>query len=428
VTRYVIIGSGVAGVAAAEAIRSLDSSSPLTVLSEDPFGYYSRPGLAYLLSGELDEKLLYPYQAQDYQRLGASFQRGRVARLLPDEKRLELDSGEAVYYERLLIASGSQALRLKLPGAELAGVHKLDHLGDARRLIASARRGRTAVVTGGGITALELVEGLAARHVRVHYVLRSARYWPNVLDEAESRIIEQRLQHDGVVLYHQSELKEINGKNGQVAGVTLTSGETLRCELVAYAIGIAARTELAQAAGIACQRGILVDEYLRTNLHDIYAAGDVAQVYDPAAGKYNLDSLWPFARQQGWAAGLNMAGCATAYHKAVPFNVTRLAGLTTTIIGTVGSGADEDVLGIARGDSETWRQLPDAIVAQDGFEVNRLRLMLGEKHILGAVVMGDQKFSTLLQGMVRDQVDIMPIRARLLAPGAKIGDILAEFA
>jgi NAD(P)H-nitrite reductase large subunit len=431
VRRYVIIGSGVAGLVAAEAIRSLDSSSPLTVLSEDPFGYYSRPGLAYLLSGELDEKLLYPYQSGDYQRLGASFQRERVVRLVPDEKRLELDSGEVVHYERLLIASGSQAVRLRLPGAELRGVHKLDHLGDARRLIANARRGRTAVVTGGGITALELVEGLAARRVRVHYVLRSPRYWPNVLDEAESRIIEQRLQHDGVILHHQSELQEINGKNGQVTGVTLTSGERLRCELVAYAIGIAARTELAQAAGIACQRGILVDEYLRTNLPDIYAAGDVAQVYDPAAGEHILDSLWPFARQQGWAAGLNMADCATAYLKAVPFNVTRLAGLTTTIIGTVGGKdrrEDEDVLGIARGDSETWRQLPDAIVAQDGFEVNRLRLMLGEKHILGAIVMGDQKFSTLLQGMVRDRVDITPIRARLLAPGAKIGDILAEFA
>ena len=425
--RHVIIGSGVAGIAAAEAIRGQDARAAITILGDDPHGYYSRPGLAYFLSGELDESLLYPYHKPDYHKLQANFVGGQAARLLPEAHRVDLVDGKQLGYDRLLIATGSQALRLKIPGAELAGVHKLDHLEDARRLIAGARRGRTAVVTGGGITALELVEGLAARGMNVHYVLRSERYWPNVLDETESRLIEQKLRHEGVCIHLKSEIKEILGKKGRVSGVLLASGETLRCELAAYAIGIAPRIALAQAAGIACQRGVLVDETLHTDQPDIFAAGDVAQVYDPAAGEYILDSLWPFARQQGWAAGLNMAGCPTPYRKAIPFNVTRLAGLTTTIIGTVGSGADGDVVGIARGDSETWRRLPDAIVAQEGFDVNRLRLMLGERHILGAVVMGDQKFSGLLQRLVRDRVDITPIRARLLAPQANIGDILAQF-
>lgn len=425
--RHLIIGTGVAGIAAAEAIREHDAHAAITLLGDDPHGYYSRPGLAYFLSGELDEGLLFPYHKPDYRKLAATFVRGQAARILPAAHQVALADGRLLEYDRLLIATGSQALRLKAPGVELAGVHKLDHLDDARWLIAGARRGKTAVVTGGGITALELVEGLAARGMKVHYVLRSERYWPNVLDEAESHIIEQRLHHDGVKIHLKSEIKEILGKKGRVSGVLLASGETLRCELAAYAIGIAARCELAQAAGIACQRGVLVDEYLRTGQPDIFAAGDVAQVYDPAAEEYILDSLWPFARQQGWAAGLNMAGCPTPYRKAIPFNVTRLAGLTTTIIGTVGAGADADVVGIARGDSETWRRLPDAIAAQEGFDVNRLRLMLGERHILGAVVMGDQKFSALLQRLVRERVDISPIRARLLAPQANLGDILAEF-
>ena len=426
-TRYILIGSGVAGIAAAEAIRSQDRNGPLTVISDDPHGYYSRPGLAYYLSGELDEKLLYPFQAADFRKLEANFLRSLVKRILPDERQVEMAAGTRLTYDKLLIASGSLAIPLKIPGAELAGVHKLDHLEDARQLIANARRGRTAVVTGGGITALELVEGLAARGVHVHYVLRSERYWPNVLDEFESQIIEKRLRHDGVQIHARSEIKEILAKNGKVGGVSLASGETIACELVAYAIGIAPRRELAEAAGIACQRGILVDENMQTNLADIYAAGDVAQVYDPAAGQHILDSLWPFARQQGWTAGLNMAGCPTLYTKAIPFNVTRLAGLTTTIIGVVGGGADQDVVGIARGDSETWRRLPDAIIAQDGFEVNRLRLVLGERYILGAVVMGDQKLSTALQRLVRERVDITPIRSRLLEPNAKIGEILAQF-
>ena len=122
-----------------------------------------------------------------------------------------------------------------------------------------------------------------------------------------------------------------------------------------------------------------------------------------------------------------MSGGKQPYLKPVAFNVTRLAGLTTTIIGTVGGGSDPDLLGIARGDSETWRQVPDAILAQDGFEVNHMRLMLGEKHIVGAIVMGDQKLSSALQAIVRDKIDISPIHSALLTPNARIADILAGF-
>jgi len=107
--------------------------------------------------------------------------------------------------------------------------------------------------------------------------------------------------------------------------------------------------------------------------------------------------------------------------------VTRLAGLTTTIIGTVSSGHDDDLVGIARGDSETWRALPDAIVAQTGFDVNRLRLIVGGRTLLGAIVMGDQKLSLPLEKIISANADISPIREKLLQPNAPIADIIAEF-
>ncbi len=426
-THYAIIGTGVAAIGAAEAIRGADNAGEISFIGEDPFSYYSRPGLAYYLTGELDENLLFPYQKEDYQKLRARFHRASVRRILPDEKAVELDSSARLPYDRLLIATGAQAISPKIPGAGLNGVYKLDHLSDARALLANAKRGRTSLVTGGGITALELAEGLAARGVKVHYVMRSERYWPNVLDEIESRIIESLLAREGIHLYHKNEIIEILGKNGKVVGVRLADGRNLRADLFAYAIGIAPRIDLAQEAGITCERGIWVDEFMHTSQPDIFSAGDVAQVYDPASGKHVLDSLWAPAREQGRVAGLNMAGQPAAYQKPAAYNVTRLAGLTTTIIGAVGGGRDDDLEGIARGDSETWRQLPDAIVAQGGFEVNRLRLMIGKQHILGAIVMGDQKLSSPLQTIVRDHVDISSIRAALLARNAPIADILAEF-
>lgn len=425
--RYVIIGSGVAGIAAIEAIRSVDAAGEVVMISDDPHGFYSRPGLAYYLTGELHDKALFPRTADDYRRMNFRYVRGQVGNIVRAEHVLGLDGQAPLTYDRLLIAVGAEAVPLKVPGAELDGVLKLDHMEDAKRILKHARRGKTAVVVGGGITALELTEGLVSRGMKVHYLLRGDRYWSNVLDEQESLIVEHRLQEEGVKLHYRTEIVEVSGKKNRVDGVRLADGKLLKCDLVAYAIGIRPRTGLAKQAGLEVERGILVNEYLQTNDPDIYAAGDVAQVHDPSTGQSVLDSLWGVARQQGYAAGLNMAGQRSAYVKSMPFNVTRLAGLTTTIIGTVGRGRDDDLVGIARGDSETWRQLPEAIVAQTGFDVNHLRLLVGGKTLLGAVVMGDQKLSLPLQKMISDNVDITPIREKLLAPGAKIADVIAEF-
>ncbi len=426
--RYVLVGSGVAAIAAAESIRQRDTQGEIVMLAEDPFVYYSRPGLAYYLTGEIDEKRLFPFSERDFRRLEIRVLRAAARRIRPEEHLVELDEGKTLSYDRLLLATGARARPLTVPGVDLSGVFKLDHLHDARAILKHARRRKTAVVTGGGITALELVEGLLARGMRVHYVLRGGRYWKRVLDATESQIVETLLEEDGVHLHHMNEIQEILGKRGRVAGVRLANGRQIKASLVAYAVGILPRVELAREAGLRCDRGVLVDDRLRTSAPDVFAAGDVAQVYDPAAGRYVLDSLWAPAREQGWTAGANMAGGDLVYRKSAPFNVTRLAGLTTTIIGAVGSGREDDEeLEIVRGDSETWRELPDAIVAQGGFEVNRLRLMVGKDRLLGAVVMGDQSLSPALQRLVGQGVDISPIRSRLLAANAPVARVIADF-
>ncbi len=425
--RYLLVGTGAAGIAAAEAIRGLDPYGDILLLGEEPHGYYSRPGLAYHLTGEVPERMLFPFTAQDFDRLRLRRLHARVVALQPDLHEVTLDDGHRLPYDRLLLSTGSLAASPPVPGVDLDGVVKLDDLADARRILKGCRRGRTAVVVGGGITALEIVEGFRARHVRTHYFLRGERYWSNVLDEAESRIIERRLQQEGVHIHYHTELAEILGKRGRVAGAVTVEGRRIDCDMVAIAIGVRPRTELAEGAGLATERGILVDECLQTSAPDVFAAGDVAQVFDPFSGRAVLDTLWGVAVAQGRAAGRNMAGQITAYRKSVPFNVTRLAGLTTTLIGTVGRGRDEDLLGIARGDSETWRQLPDALVAQNAFDVNRLRILVGERSLLGAIVMGDQTLSQPLYHLVAGQADITPIRSQLLQPAARFGDLIAGF-
>src|SRR5581483_7829014 len=305
--KYVIIGTGVAGIAAIEAIRSVDTAGEITVVGDDPHGFYSRPGLAYYLTGEVPDKQLFPQMAEEFRKLRFHYIKGHVTRILPAASRVDLQDGSSVTYGRLLLAIGASATPLTVPGAQLPGVVKLDHLDDARQILKFARRGKTAVVVGGGITALELTEAFVARGVKVHYLLRGDRYWSNVLDAQESRIIENRLREEGVQLHFHAEVIEVQGQNS-VKSVRLLDGRVLRCDMVAYAIGIQPRLGLAREAGLAVDRGVLVNQFLESSVPGIYAAGDVAQVYDPVAGRSVLDSLWGPARDQGYTAGLNMAG------------------------------------------------------------------------------------------------------------------------
>ncbi|MFQ5617270.1 MAG: NAD(P)/FAD-dependent oxidoreductase, partial [Anaerolineales bacterium] len=346
--RYLIVGMGAAGIAAAQAIRSRDPHAKIVLVSEERDGYYSRPGLAYYLTGELPEKLLHPFTGADFRRESLRRIHARAAQVSPKEHIVTLEDGQRVSYDRLLIAVGASAFRPPIPGGDLNGVVKLDTLDDAREIIKIARWGRAAVVVGGGITALEIVEGLHTRGARTHYFLRRDRYWGNVLDETESRIVEHRLREEGVRIHYRTELEKIMGKRGRVVGVWTKDGRQIKCRIVAIAIGVRPRLELAKSAGLRCERGILVNKFMESSAADIFAAGDVAQVFDPLTGAHAIDSLWWVARNQGRAAGLNMTGMQIPYRKQVPFNVTRLAGLTTTIIGTVGRGVDKDLVGIAR--------------------------------------------------------------------------------
>ena len=425
--RYAIIGSGVAGYAAAEAIRSHDMSAEIRLIADDPHGFYSRPGLAYLLSGEIPERFLFSTTEEDYHCLDLRRQQARVTRIEPGEHKIHLDDGLSLVYDRLLVATGATARFPTVPGLNLVGVVKLDNLEDARRILQLATKAGAAVVVGGGITALELVESLRFRKVHTHYFLRGSRYWSNVLDEAESHIVEERLKDEGVELHYSTELAEICGEKGCVAGVRTAAGEFIPCRMVGIAIGIRPRKELAEESGIQCERGILVDEFLRTSAPDVFAAGDVAQFFDPHSGRYLLDSLWGCARDMGQAAGLNMSSSPVPFNKKVPFNITRLAGLTTTIIGKVGGGSDPDLATIARGDSETWRQKAEGVSVEESIEGTHLRLQVGPETLQGAVVMGDQALSLPLQDLITGKTNITPIREALIRREKPAVEVITNF-
>jgi len=426
-TRYVIIGTGVAGFSAVQTLSSLEPGANITQVSDDPHGFYSRPGLAYYLTGEIPEKQLFPFLKRGKLNLDVQQVSGRVTHLDPQSHSIVINPAGTLVYDRLLLATGAKSVPLDIPGGDLHGVVKLDNLEDTRKILSMIRRTKTAVVIGGGVLGIELVEGLGAQNVKVNYLLRGDWYWSNVLAEAESRMLERNLVHDGVTLHHRTEIVEILAKKGKVTGVRTSKGDIIRCDMLAVGIGVKACIELAQAAGLKTDRGILVNEYLQTSEPDIFAAGDVAQIFDPSSGYSSIDNLWYPGRKQGRVAALNMAGQNQIYQRTVAINVLLLAGVMTSIIGAIGSGREEGQAYTTRGSSETWQQLPNTIATESGTAVSQLRLMVGEQTLLGALVMGDQKISRPLRELINNQVDITPIRDQLLHSSAELGQCVMDY-
>ncbi|MGZ8776238.1 MAG: NAD(P)/FAD-dependent oxidoreductase [Mycobacterium sp.] len=419
-TRYVIVGNGPAGVSAAEAVRERDANGDIQIVGAEKHTFYSRPGLAYYLTRQLPERALFSRPDKDYERAGIKRLTDTVRTVHPASHQIELTDGRTMVYDRLLLSVGAKAVRPELPGIDLEGVATLDNLDDARHILKLARKAKRAVVVGGGITAIELAEGLAANKVSVQYLMRGDRYWPSVLAAHESALVESRLQHDGIALQRNVELGRVLGdRRNRVTAVETKDGQVIKCDMLAVAVGTQPRIELAQQMGLQTGRGIFTDEYLASSEPDIYAAGDVAEVLDPATGRRGMDSLWSVANAQGRVAGANLAGDSHSYApRPAPFNVTKIGGVTTTVIGAIGAGGrDGDLVALARGDSNAWReQLEGFTVSSDG-GADHLRLVLGENRILGAVVMGDQSLSRPLLHLVRHRVDITAVRHRFMSGG-----------
>jgi len=430
---FVIVGMGAAGFGAAQVLRRLRPDAVITVITDEPCGYYSRPGLAYLLSGEVPEKQLFPISQERWKQLAIRQVVGRAVSIAPETRQVAMVDGRRLDYDALLLATGAAAIPLKLPDSDADGIVTLDSMEDARHILQRARRVRDAVVVGGGITALEIAEGLQARNVHVHYLMRGDRYWRNVLDETESRLVERRLAAEGVDIHHHTEIGRILSKKNWrgrpvVTAVETNHGQVIHCQMVAVAIGVRPRLDLVAGSAIETDRGILVNERLESAQPGVYAAGDVAQVYDSLTGRAQLDVLWPTAVAQGRVAGSNMAGMPTIYQRRVQHNVTRLAGMLVAIMGTVGSRSapDPDLITLSRGDSEVWRGIPDVIVVHDRHEINRQRLVIKGNHLVGAVIIGDQSFSSMVYRLIQDQTDIGPYLPALRSPRVDLGGILRQ--
>ena len=334
--RYIIIGNGAAGVTAAEALRGHDPQGEIIILTAEESPMYSRPGLAYVINGEVPMRQIIARQKTWYEELKLQLVYGRVEKIDTQQRRVLLADGRQLGYHRLLVATGARAVPPPVPGADLQGVIYLDSMAGTKEALRRLRRARRGVVVGGGITALELTEGMLKLNVETHYFVRRDRLWGRVFNDAESKLLEEQMRHHGAHIHYNTEIEEILGdRRGRVRAVRLKDGSEFRCNVVGVAIGVKPVIDPVRDTPVAIDRGILVDETLRSSVPDIFAAGDCAQVYDRWTEAHTLDILWPSAVAEGRTAAANMAGLRQPYSKGTPFNACLLFGLHITTIGQV---------------------------------------------------------------------------------------------
>lgn len=360
---HVILGNGVAGLEAASVIRGRDASARISVVSSESDHFFSRPALMYVFSGQLRIEDTEPHDRGFYARMGFERVRATAVGLDPGARRLQFDGGGGLSYDRLLIAAGSKARPAPWPGAAGEGVHSYVTLGDHERLDREARKGRRAVVIGGGLIGVEVAEILHHRGLHVTFVIREDWYFPMALDSNESAIVAAHMRRKGIDVRTKQAVEAIErSSTGLLTGVRLAPGSTLAADLVAVAIGVVPNTDWLgnSGLGLSAAGAIEVDDALRASHPDVFAAGDCANV-TWADGSRRPEQLWYTARDQGRVAGASMLGQPVRYSRGPMYNSAKFFDIEWTTAGDLpvrvnldGSRAEPPA------DLRTWYQESEA--------------------------------------------------------------------
>ena len=394
---YVIVGAGPAGVIAAETLRRTDPAGAITVIGDEPEPPYSRMAIPYLLAGTIGEDGTYLRRGEThYESLGIALRRGRVAAVSPSANTVSLEGGEALPYDRLLIATGAHALRPPVPGIDLPGVEGCWTLDDARRIAARTKEGARVVLMGAGFIGCIVLEALAARKLRLTVVETAGRMLPRMMDETGGAMIERWCAGKGVEVRTSTAVTEVEAANGGLRLET-SDGGSLDADLVVCATGVRPNTGLLDGSGVEIDDGVLVDAYLETSVPDIYAAGDVAQGPDFSTGKQEVHAIQPTASEHGRIAALNMAGRKTRYRGSLAMNVLNTLGLVSSSFGLwmgVEGGACAEA------------------VDEHGFKY--LRLAFDGDVVVGALALGLTQHVGVIRGLVQSRVKLGPWKDRLM--------------
>lgn len=335
--RIVIIGNGIAGTTAARQLRKLTTHS-ITLISSETEHFFSRTALMYIYMGHMKYEHTKPYEDGFWKKNKINLVKSHVSEVRTATKELLLTQGQTIIYDVLIIATGSKSNRFGWPGQNLQGVQGLYSFQDLELMETNTKNIQQAVIVGGGLIGIEMAEMLLSRKVEVTMLVRESEFWSNVLPIQEASLISNHVRSHHIDLKLSTELQEIIAdENGQVTSIITNHGEKIVCEFVGLTAGVSPNIDFLNHSGIDTKRGVLVNEYLLTNIPDIYAIGDCVERTYSLPGRKNIEQVWYTGRMMGEVVAQTISGEPTKYEPGPWFNSAKFLDIEYQTYGLVGN-------------------------------------------------------------------------------------------
>ncbi len=390
--RYVIIGNGVAAARCIEGIRSVDLSGEITVVSEENRAVYCRPLISYYLEGKTDLVRMRYREEGFYDRMDCKVLYGRRAtHIHKDLKEVELDDGRGLSYDALCLATGSAPFVPPFKGLETVPQRfSFMTLDDALSLEKAIEKTSRVLIVGAGLIGLKCAEGIRERVESVTVCDLADRVLSSILDADCASMMQRRLEEHGISFLLGDSAERFEGNRA-----CMTSGKTVDFDVLVLAVGVRANTALLREIGGAVNRGILVDENMKTSVEQIYAAGDCTEGWDLSAGQNRVLAILPNASLQGFTAGVNMAGGFLKFEKGMPLNSIGFFGLHAM---TAGSYEGE--------------------FYEEKTETSLKRLFTKDDLLKGFILIGCEERAGIYTSMIREKTPLSSVDFDLMKQGA----------
>jgi NAD(P)H-nitrite reductase large subunit len=338
----VIIGNGISGITAARYIRKR-SDHKITVISSETKYFFSRTALMYIYMGHMKFDNTKPYEDWFWKKNRIELVHDHVEKIRPEQKTLHLRSGQNIEFDNLIIATGSKSNKFGWPGQDLQGVQGLYSHQDLQEMDKNTKDITSAVIVGGGLIGIEMAEMLRSRKIEVTLLVREPEFWSNVLPKQEASLISHHIRSHQINLRLNTELSKIIGnEHGKVMSVVTNKNETIPCQFIGLTMGVSPAIDFLKDSGIETKRGVLVNEFLQTNITDIYAIGDCVERNYELAGRKNIEQVWYTGRMMGEVVAQTICEMPTRYEPGPWFNSAKFFDIEYQTYGNVSNELREE--------------------------------------------------------------------------------------
>lgn len=427
--KYLIIGNGAAGIAAAEKIRKLDGKGEITILSAEKYDAYSKCLLPDFLSGELSENRMFIRDKDFYRKKNITIYNGhkvlsidfRQKRVTTDIVDIFSESGSIFVYDKLLIATGSTQIIPGIEGLEPSNVHLLNSLGDAKRIIEDSRDARKIIIIGGGFVGLEAAFNLYRKGKEVTIIEKAPRILQGQLDERASHMIQNSAEEEGIRLILNASISVVSSSiysniaklftGINTKSVLLDDGRRFKADMIIVAAGSRPNLNFIKDTALTVQKGITVDKYMQTSIEDVYAAGDVVESIDAITGESSLSPIWPNAVIQGEAAGSNMAGKKQEFSSLISMqNASEFREIPMIS------------MGITAPEEPGYEEYMDYRPVDTVYR----KVVIKEDIIVGMIFLGDIKNAGVIGALMKQRTNVGKIKTNLLNPNFGYCEVSSE--